>query len=130
MGHIEGIELYRLRELDEPRRVLEAVINEAVRAYEIGVVHGDLSEYNVLVDVEGRAWLIDWPQWVPTTHESAHALFRRDMERVATFFAKRFGISMDLSQVLSAPSKASTWMSVDSLVSEILKRIEDETREE
>ncbi len=129
MDHIEGLELYRLRSVEEPRRVLEAVVDNAVRAYHMGVVHGDLSEYNVLVDVEGDVWLIDWPQWVPTAHGSAQALFRRDVERIASFFAKRFGTSMDLDKV-HAVSGTATSMDVDAVVDEILKRVEDELREE
>ncbi len=130
MSRIEGSELYRLRSVEEPLRVLDAIVDNAARAYRVGVVHGDLSEYNVLVDVEGDVWLIDWPQWIPTTHGSAQALFRRDLERVASFFARRFGIAVDIDRMCHVPSGATTGMSVDALIDEILRRVEDEFGEE
>ena len=52
-----------------------------------GIVHGDLSAYNVLY-WEGEITLIDFPQVVsPGSHPSAYQIFSRDISRVCEYFA-------------------------------------------
>jgi RIO kinase 1 len=56
-----------------------------------GVVHGDLSAYNVLY-WQGRLTIIDFPQMVdPHDNPEAYALFQRDLARVCAFF-ERLGV--------------------------------------
>jgi RIO kinase 1 len=56
-----------------------------------GVVHGDLSAYNVLY-WEGAVTIIDFPQMVdPRANPDARAIFARDVERLCQYFA-RFGV--------------------------------------
>ena len=57
------------------------------------LVHGDLSDYNVLWD--GRAVVIDFPQAVdPRFNRSAHDLLRRDLGNLVKHFA-RYGLYRD-----------------------------------
>jgi RIO kinase 1 len=61
-----------------------------------GVIHGDLSEYNVLVDATGPV-IIDLPQAVNAAgNNNAYALFERDVNNMRDTFAR------------SAPSLADT----------------------
>lgn len=54
-----------------------------------GVVHGDLSPYNILWD-DGRIVIIDFPQSVdPVAHPEGQALLERDVANVTSWFAKR-----------------------------------------
>ena len=54
-----------------------------------GIVHGDLSEYNVLVQ-HGRAWVIDLPQAVDLyEHPRGAELFARDVASLCRYFSKR-----------------------------------------
>ncbi len=56
-----------------------------------GVVHGDLSAYNVLY-WEGDIRIIDFPQMVdPRANPDARAIFSRDVERLCQYFA-RYGV--------------------------------------
>jgi RIO kinase 1 len=61
-----------------------------------GVVHGDLSPYNILWDeAAGRIVIIDFPQSVdPIAHPEGLALLDRDVANVATWFTKR-GVAID-----------------------------------
>lgn len=52
------------------------------------LVHGDLSEYNILVEEDRLAW-IDFSQGVHNSHPEAENLLQRDVEQVADFFSKR-----------------------------------------
>ena len=96
--YIEGVELYRLRDLDprDAERVLLDVLETLRKAYvEVGVVHGDLSEYNVLVSLgegEPRGYVIDWPQYVYRDEPHADQLLERDVLYIVRFFRRRFGV--------------------------------------
>ena len=69
--------------------VFDLILREAVLAYEAGYVHADLSEYNVFVSEDGVT-VFDWPQAVPTDHDNAAALLRRDVENVARYFRRKY----------------------------------------
>ncbi len=59
-----------------------------------GLVHGDLSAYNVLY-WEGEITLIDFPQVVSAAgHRSAWRIFRRDIARICEYFNK-LGLDLD-----------------------------------
>jgi Serine/threonine protein kinase involved in cell cycle control len=49
------------------------------------LIHGDLSEYNVMV-YQGKCYIIDVGQAVPITHENAEELLMRDLKNVSKFF--------------------------------------------
>ena len=52
-----------------------------------GVIHGDLSEYNILVDAEGPV-IIDLPQAIDAAGSSvASSMLERDVDNLANFFA-------------------------------------------
>ena len=75
-----------------------AMLDELLRQVELflarDVVHGDLSEYNVLV-WEGRPVVIDFPQAVdPRFNHSARALLERDLRNLAAYFG-RCGVALD-----------------------------------
>ena len=59
-----------------------------------GLIHGDLSAYNVLIH-DGRPYIIDVPQAVDAAvHSEAQRLFTRDVENLTRHFA-RYGIADD-----------------------------------
>jgi len=97
--YIEGVDLYRARELEDPEGVLEGIVETARRAYqEAGIVHGDLSPYNVIVSrASGREepYVIDWPQWLRSGDGRAMEVLRRDLGYIADFFRRRFGLEVD-----------------------------------
>ncbi|MEM3512094.1 MAG: RIO1 family regulatory kinase/ATPase [Candidatus Jordarchaeales archaeon] len=101
MGFIEGEELVSCRSLSEPYDVLELILENVKLAYQCGVIHGDLSEYNVIVSPESGVFLIDWPQYVPVKHVSSRYLLERDLHNVLSFFKRKFGIKLSLSEALN-----------------------------
>ncbi len=65
------------------------LIGEVVRMLCAGIIHGDLSEYNVLVDRDGPV-IIDLPQAVNAAgNNNAQAMLRRDVDNV-TGYCSRF----------------------------------------
>ncbi|MDN3557414.1 PA4780 family RIO1-like protein kinase [Halomonas maura] len=66
----------------------DAVIREVVRMLCAGLVHGDLSEFNVLLDAEGPV-IIDLPQAVDAAgNNSAAMLLRRDVDNMRAHFGR------------------------------------------
>jgi len=62
-----------------------------------GIVHGDLSEFNVLVDEDGPV-IIDLPQAVnAAANNSAQEMFARDVNNMRRFYAK-FSVDLLLTQ--------------------------------
>ncbi len=66
----------------------------AGKAYHEGIIHADLSEYNILME-EGRCVIIDWPQWIETSHPNAQTILERDIDNILTFFRRKYQITCD-----------------------------------
>lgn len=78
----------------DARRAFDALIDDVRRMLALGVVHGDLSAYNVLY-WRGQAKIIDFPQLVdPARNPRAQAIFTRDVARLCEYFA-RHGVRVD-----------------------------------
>ena len=99
---IEGIELYRVKSLENPGEVLEGIIEVIKVAYnEVGIVHGDLSEYNILVSYpEEKPIVIDWPQYLYRDYPQAVEALKRDVYYVVRYFNKRFSLNVDWKSVI------------------------------
>jgi len=68
-----------------------------------GLVHGDLSEYNILIDGK-KTVFIDLAQAVVLEHPMAQELFERDLKNMAAYFKRRgfpFDWELVRNQVLS-----------------------------
>ena len=65
-----------------------------------GIVHGDLSAYNILY-WEGNITLIDFPQVVaPKININAYSIFKRDVTRICEYFSKQ-GVKANGSKMAS-----------------------------
>jgi RIO kinase 1 len=85
--------------LEDPGRVADMIMEYVRRGYQDAeLVHGDLSEYNVLMDGEDPV-LIDVGQAVLLEHPLAEDLLVRDITNVARFF-KKYGLSIDVERQL------------------------------
>ncbi len=73
------------------------LIKEVVRMLCAGLVHGDLSEYNILVDADGPV-IIDLPQAVDAAaNNNAARMLERDVANLADYFG-RFAPELLLTQ--------------------------------
>lgn len=71
---------------DEALACHARLLREVVLMLGAGVIHGDLSEYNILVDAHGPV-IIDLPQAIDAAGSSvAHSMLERDVENLARFF--------------------------------------------
>ncbi|MFB6292505.1 MAG: serine protein kinase RIO [Candidatus Nanohaloarchaea archaeon] len=76
-------------EIENPQTGYRNVVNGIRRLWqEQELVHGDLSEYNLLVTGSGELYWIDFSQGVHRTHPEARELLKRDLENVSSFFER------------------------------------------
>ena len=98
VGHAED----RARRLSEvsvenPQTAFEVVREYMRRLHAAGLVHGDLSEYNLIVH-EGALYVIDLGQAVTVHHPNADSFLDRDCRNVATFFSRQ-GLAVDAEEL-------------------------------
>ncbi len=75
-------------EADVAREYHAMLIGQVVRMLCAGIIHGDLSEYNVLVDSTGPV-IIDLPQAInASANNQAQQLLLRDVQNLATYFGQ------------------------------------------
>jgi len=90
MGAIEGAELAEWKEIPKPEKVLREILRNIRKAYlKAGVIHADLSEYNIILKPNMHILIIDWPQYVTRDHSNAQQLLKRDVENVLRFFKRK-----------------------------------------
>ena len=95
---------------DRARRLAEVNVENPETAYEVvreymrrlhtaGLIHGDLSEYNMIIH-DGELVIIDLGQAVTVHHPNASDLLSRDCENVAAFFSRQ-GIEADADELFA-----------------------------
>lgn len=73
---------------EQARRYHAMLIREVVRMLCAGIVHGDLSEYNVLLSHDGPV-IIDLPQAVYAgSNNNARVMLERDVGNLASYFGR------------------------------------------
>jgi RIO kinase 1 len=75
-------------EVENPQTAYEVLREYMRRLHDAGLVHGDLSEYNVVFH-EGTLVVIDLGQALTTQHPNADDFLERDCENVASFFRRQ-----------------------------------------
>lgn len=75
-------------EPDEARAMMGILLREVIKMLCAGVVHGDLSDFNVLISDDGPV-IIDFPQWVdPAQNRNGRKLLVRDVDNLTSFLAR------------------------------------------
>nr|WP_281275803.1 serine/threonine-protein kinase Rio1 [Halosimplex halophilum] len=74
--------------LENPETACEVVAEYMRRLHDAGLVHGDLSEYNLVVHGD-HIYVIDLGQAVTVHHPNAEEFLDRDCENVAAFFGRQ-----------------------------------------
>ncbi len=99
MERINGKELSKTF-LHNPEFFLGEILNQMREMYRLGIVHGDLSEFNILI-TEDRPYFIDLPQYLDYNSSRGRELFERDVSLVLRHFRKRYGIDVSLESALN-----------------------------
>ena len=85
--------------VENPQTAYEVMREYMRRLYSAGLIHGDLSEYNVVFH-EGQLVVIDLGQAVTVHHPNSRDFLERDCRNVANFFSRQ-GLDVADSELLT-----------------------------
>jgi RIO kinase 1 len=88
------------RHPDDPGEFLDEIIENMKHMNAAGLVHADLSQFNILNHDEHPVF-IDFSQCLTTSSASADRFLDRDIKNILSFF-KKFGISADEAAIKAA----------------------------
>lgn len=80
-------------------RFLHAILEEIRKLYAAGLVHADLSEYNIMIANDSTPYLIDFGQAVVLSHPKAQEFLERDVRNIVNFFGK-FGFKIKFEKAM------------------------------
>ena len=97
MEKIEGVELQKLSNLEDKvyLRMYLDIISNIKTMVNFNFIHGDLSQYNILVDHTDenfKYFIIDWPQYTELEHPNSLDFLINDINNIYTFFGKKIKI--------------------------------------
>jgi RIO kinase 2 len=101
MGMIDGAELFEWRKIPQPEKVLKEILRNVRKAYlKAGVIHADLSGYNVILKPDWHILIIDWPQYVTKEHPNAQEFLKRDVGNILQYFSRKRMLKVKLEEAL------------------------------
>ena len=106
----DGVPMPQLKDVrlttEEASHIFNLLVDYMNRLYSRAkLVHADLSEYNILVDMNKmEPVIIDMGQSVLTSHFNAETYLRRDVANIARFFGK-LNIPADENNMISIIKK-------------------------
>lgn len=102
----DGVPMPQLKDVKLTEKEAQDIFNKIVKYMQqlysrAGLVHADLSEYNILVDMNDMSpVIIDMGQSVMIDHFNAETFLRRDVDNIARFF-KKLNIPADEEKMIS-----------------------------
>jgi RIO kinase 1 len=73
---------------DEAEKALDIILKNIELFWNFGIVHGDLSEYNILW-WKNNPYIIDFPQSIDVrTHPNSKEIYDRDLKTILKYFSK------------------------------------------
>ncbi len=76
-----------------PESDARSILDDIARMYRAGLVHADISEYNIMMTDKGP-YIIDAGQGVLIKHPKAHEFLRRDIDNIVRYFRK-YSLGLD-----------------------------------
>ena len=96
MELLDGDQLSKVRQLtpEAAGSIFDEILEMVeISVTEIGIIHGDFSEFNIILSRETLdPVFFDYPQFAYTHEPAAEDLLSRDLENICHFFAKRFNL--------------------------------------
>ena len=88
---------------DDPKKFLKLIIDQIKLLYKGGLIHGDLSAFNILNHNE-KPYLIDFSQATLIKTPNSEELLERDLKNILQFF-KKLHVEEDLNELMKKIKK-------------------------
>lgn len=86
-----------MQSVEDVEELFDDLMNLIVQFGNLGVVHSDFNEFNIMISDEGKPVIIDFPQMISTSHPDAKLYFDRDVSCIREFFRRRFDFESSTS---------------------------------
>ena len=101
MEFFDGLELVMFKDLKNPLKIFNGIISEVRKLLIKGdIVHGDLSEYNIIITPKQDFLLIDFPQFEKGEHPNAKELLQRDIYNICRYFSRKYRIEANANLIV------------------------------
>jgi RIO kinase 2 len=101
MGMIDGTQLAAIKKILTPDRMIKEILHNVRNTYsKAGIIHADLSEYNIIVRPNRHILIIDWPQYITKEHPNAEQLLTRDVTNIVRYFNRKRLLRVGLKEAL------------------------------
>lgn len=103
MSYLRGKELVYYKDIQNPEKIFNKIIKQMEIIYKkANMIHGDLGEFNVVLDEEGNILIIDWLQWIPSDHPNATSFLKRDIRNLCNYFQKKYKVQCDVNEIITS----------------------------
>ncbi|MBY8983659.1 MAG: serine/threonine protein kinase [Candidatus Lokiarchaeota archaeon] len=101
MSYLRGKELVYYKKIKNPQKIFDRIIKQIKIIFQkVDMIHGDLGEFNVVLDEKGNILIIDWVQWVSRDHPNAYSLLERDLVNICSYFRKKFNVESNPAEII------------------------------
>ena len=83
----------------DPKKFFDSIISQMKKLYQEGLIHGDLSSFNILNHNE-KPYFIDFSQSTTIKTPNSEELLERDVKNIVRFFGK-LGVNADFDQIFN-----------------------------
>jgi RIO kinase 2 len=103
MNYLRGKELVYFKEIQKPKKIFNKILKQMKKIFQkVKLVHGDLGEFNIVMDEKGNILIIDWLQSISSDHPNAKSILERDIRNICNYFEKKFNIVSDVEDILES----------------------------
>ena len=103
MSYLRGKELVYYKSIKNPEKIFNEIIKQMEIIYKkANLIHGDLGEFNIVLDEEGNILIIDWLQWILSDHPNAASVLERDIRNVCNYFQKKYKVESDVNKIITS----------------------------
>lgn len=61
MGFVNGFPLNKIKEIKNPENAFNTILDILEKFVNHGLIHGDFNDFNLMIDLEGKITVIDFP---------------------------------------------------------------------
>jgi len=101
MNYLRGKELIYFKEIHKPKKIFNKILKQVKKIFQKAhLIHGDLGEFNIVLDEKGNILIIDWLQSIPSDHPNAKSILERDLTNLCNYFEKKFNIISNVEDIM------------------------------